>query len=280
MTFIPDIIPKTELSNGTQIFCLQDEEVPLLYEQVQDYVKFGIELHEGDTVLDVGANIGLFSIWMYQQFNKNINVYAFEPVPAIFEVLQANANHFDSEKIKVFPYGLGQTSKVAEFSYHPDATMLSTAHSDDSLELRNQIKQAILRNRKDAPKSYGWLRLLRWVPTFICSALLEKELNSVFQTEQVTCQLRTVSEVLQEQNIDKIDLLKINVEKGELDVLLGIQPQDWQKIEQIVVEVHDLGNRLQEIAALLRKQDFTEMKLEQETMLRGSNMFNLYAWRS
>lgn len=276
---ILNVISKTKLSNSTQIFCLQDEEVPLLYEQVQDYVKFGIELHEGDTVFDVGANIGLFSIWIYQQCNQNINVYAFEPVPAIFEVLQANANLFDSEKIKVFPYGLAQASKVAEFSYHPDATMLSTAHSDDSLELRDQIKRAILRNIKDAPKSYGWLRLLRWVPRFICSALLERELNSVFQAEQVTCQLRTISEVLQEQNIDKINLLKINVEKDELDVLHGIQPQDWQKIEQIVVKVHNLGNRLQKIAALLRDQGFAEMELTQETMLRGSNMFNLYAWR-
>lgn len=277
---MPTMIPETKLSNGTPIFCLQDEEVPLLYEQVQDYVKYGIELHEGDIVFDVGANIGLFSLWTYQQCDKKVNIYAFEPISAIFEVLQANANRFDAEKIKVFPCGLAQESKEAEFADHPDATMLSTAYQDDSLELRNQIKYAILRNIKDAPKSYGWLRLLRWVPTFICSLLLERELDSVFQTEQVICQLRTVSEILEEQKIDKIDLLKINVEKGELDVLLGIQAQDWRKIEQIVVEVHDLEDRLQKITTLLKKPGFTAIKVAQETMLRGSNLFNLYAWRS
>ena len=276
---MPTIIPETKLPDGTQIFCLQEEEVPVLYEQVRDYVKYGIELHEGNIVFDVGANIGLFSLWAYQECDRNVNIYAFEPIPAIFEVLQANANRFDAEKIKVFPCGLAHESKETEFAYHPDATMLSTAYQDDSLELRNQIKQAILRNIKDAPKSYGWLRLLRWVPTFVRSRLIEGELNSVFETEQVTCQLKTISEILQEQKIDRIDLLKIDVEKSEFDVLLGIEPQDWQKIEQIAVEVHNLEHRLQKITALLEKQGFTEIKVVQRTMFKGSNLFNLYAWR-
>ena len=273
-------IPETKLPDGTQIFCLQEEEVPVLYEQVQDYVKYGIKLHEGDVVFDVGANIGLFSLWTYRECDRNVNIYAFEPIPAIFEVLQANANRFDAEKIKVFPCGLSQESKETKFAYHPDATMLSTAYQDDASELRNQIKQAILRNIKDAPKSYGWLRLLRWVPTFVRSRLIEGELNSVFETEQVTCQLKTISEILQEQKIDRVDLLKIDVEKSEFDVLLGIQPQDWQKIEQIVVEVHNIEHRLKKITALLKEQGFTKIKVAQRTMFRGSNLFNLYARRS
>ncbi|MBE9046003.1 FkbM family methyltransferase [Pleurocapsales cyanobacterium LEGE 10410] len=274
---MPTTIAETKLPNGTEVFCLRDQEVPVLYEQIQDYIKYGIELDEGDIVFDVGANIGLFSLWTYQKCHKNVNIYAFEPIPAVFEVLQANANRFDSEKIKVFPCGLAEESKTVEFAYHPNATMLSSAYQDDLPELQNQLQQTIVRNLKNAPKSLRWLR---WLPPFIRSLLIQNELDKAFQTERVSCQLRTISEILQEHEVDRIDLLKIDVEKGELNVLWGINPEDWHKIKQIAIEVHDLEHRLQKITALLREQGFTEIEVAQETMLKGSNLFNLYAWRS
>lgn len=271
------IIPETQLPDGTTVYCLIENEVPVLYEQVQDYIKYGIELQVGDVVFDVGANIGLFSLWTYQKCHKNVNIYAFEPIPAIFEVLQANAKRLDAEKIEVFPCGLGRESKTVEFAYHPNATMLSTAYRDDLPELQNQLKDTVVRNIKNASESLRWLR---WFPPFIRSMLIQNKLNKAFQTEQVTCQLRTISEILQEHKIDRIDLLKIDVEKGELDVLEGINPEDWHKIKQLAIEVHDLEHRLQKIIALLREKGFTEIEVAQETMFEGSNLFNLYAWRS
>ena len=273
---MPTIIPETQLPNGMKIFCLREEEVPVLYEQIQDYIKYEIKLHEGDLVFDVGANIGLFALWAYQKCQKNVNIYAFEPIPAIFNVLQANAQRFDSEKIKVFPCGLSQESKSITFAYHPNATMLSTAYQEDLSELQNQLKQAVIRNIKEAPKSVRWLR---WFPSFLRSLLIQNRLETAFQIERITCQLKTISEIIQEHQIERIDLLKIDVEKSELDVLLGIEAQDWQKIEQIVVEVHDLEHRLQKITTLLKEHGFSEIKVEQEPMLKGSNLFNLYAWR-
>lgn len=269
-------ISETQLPNGMKIFCLQQKEVKILYEQVKEYVKYGIELHEGATVFDVGANIGLFSLWAYQKCNENINIYAFEPIPAIFNVLQANAQRIDSEKIKVFPCGLSNKSKSVTFAYHPNATMLSSVSEEDFSELKTQLKQSLLRNIKEAPQSFSWLR---YFPLFLRSKIIQKRLDTAFQTEQVTCQLKTISEIIQENAIEQIDLLKIDVEKSELDVLLGIEYQDWQKIKQIVVEVHDLEARLDKIATLLKEHGFGEIKVEQEPILKGSNLFNLYAWR-
>ena len=134
----------------------------------------------------------------------------------------------------------------------------------------------ILTLRLNAPKSVRWLR---WLPPFLRSLLIQNKLDLAFQTEQVTCQLKTLSAIVQEHEINKIDLLKIDVEKSELDVLLGIEALDWQKIEQIVVEVHGLENRLQKIENLLKEYGFTEIKVAQESMLKGSNLFNLYARR-
>ena len=274
---MPTIIQETKLSNGLKIFCLQEKGVPGLYEQIQGYIKYGIELREGDIVFDVGANIGLFALWAYQNCHKNISIYAFEPIPAIFNVLQANAQRFDSDKIKVFNCGLSDESKSITFAYHPNATMLSTAYPEDLSELQKQrIKQAIVRNIKYAPKAFRWLR---WFPSFMRSLLIQNRLEKAFQIEQVTCQLKTVSEIIREHNIEQIDLLKIDVEKSELDVLLGIEAQDWQKIKQIVVEVHDLEHRLQKITNLLKEHGLSEIQVEQEPIFHGSNVFNVYAWR-
>jgi FkbM family methyltransferase len=270
------LIPETMLPNGMKIFYLVEDEVPALYKQTQEYFRNGIELHEGDTVFDVGANIGLFTLWVYQLCNKNVSVYAFEPIPAIFEVLQRNAQRFDSEKLRVFPCGLSREAKTMTFAYHPKATVLSNAYPDDSKELRDQLKGAILRNLKDAPPS---IRRFRWLPPFLRPFIFDQKAEKAFQIERVTCQLRTVSDIVREHDIQRIDLLKVDVEKSELDMFLGIEEQDWPKLKQVVVEVHDLDGRVEKIAALLKEHGLSEITVEQEPFFKGSNLFNLYAKR-
>ncbi|BAZ25546.1 methyltransferase [Kalymmatonema gypsitolerans NIES-4073] len=97
--------------------------------------------------------------------------------------------------------------------------------------------------------------------------------------EQVTCQLRTVSEIIREYDVQQIDLLKVDVERSELDVLLGIEEQDWQKIKQVVMEVHNLDGRIEKITALLKEHGLSEITVEQEPFLKGYENFNLYALR-
>ena len=270
------LIPETTLATGMKIFCLRQEEVPILYEQIQDYFKNGIEVHEGDTVFDVGANIGLFTLWTYQLCNKNVSVYAFEPIPAVFEVLRCNAQRFDPEKLRVFPCGLSQESKTITFAYHPNATALSNAYPEGAKESREQLKGAILRNLKDAPP---FLRWLRWFPAFLRPFILDQQSGKAFQIELVTCQLRTLSDMVREQNVQQIDLLKVDVEKSELDVFLGIEEQDWPKVKQVVVEVHDLDGRVEKIASLLKANGLSKITVEQEPLFKGSNIFSLYALR-
>ncbi len=71
----------------------------------------------------------------------------------------------------------------------------------------------------------------------------------------------------------------MDVEKSELDVLLGIEEPDWQIIKQVVVEVHDLDSRVEKITALLKEHGFSKITVEQEPIFKGSKIFNLYALR-
>jgi len=197
-------------------------------------------------------------------------------MPATFEVLQRNVQRLNLEKIKLFTCGLSQHSQTMTFAYYPNSTGWSTIYPDDSKEQRDLIKKVALNNLNEAPRS---IRRLRWLPPFLRSLIIENKLEKAFQMEQVTCQLRTLSEIISEQNIRQIDLLKVDVERSELDVLLGIEDRDWQKIKQIVMEVQDLDRRVEKITALLKEQGFSKITVEQEPFLNGYENFNLYALR-
>lgn len=53
------------------------------------------------------------------------------------------------------------------------------------------------------------------------------------QQQQIQCELCTVSQVLLQQSLPHIDLLKVDVERAELEVLEGIVVEDWPKIKQV-----------------------------------------------
>jgi hypothetical protein len=91
--------------------------------------------------------------------------------------------------------------------------------------------------------------------------------------------MRLLSQFVADRDIEHIDLLKIDVEKAELDVLLGIEDEDWGKIRQVIVELHDLEGRLKTITALLKQKGLTEITVEQPRTLVGSNIFNVFAAR-
>jgi FkbM family methyltransferase len=267
---------ETKLPNNKAIFCLDQLEANLVYDQIQEYFKHGIEIYPGDTVVDVGANIGLFALGVYWQLQGQVKVYSFEPIPTIFQVLEANVQRHSTGQIQAFPYGLSQSSCQMTFAYHPHGSALSTAYPEGNSEQKQEFKRIILRNFKDAP---GPFQLLLYLPPFLRSWAIDALLNYYFQAELVECQLKTLSEVIEECSLSSIDLLKIDVEKSELDVLLGLSDSDWPKIKSLVIEIHDRDDRLTTVKNLLQKQGFGRITVEQEPLFQGSTLYNVYALR-
>jgi FkbM family methyltransferase len=268
------------LSDGKEIFCLNKNEATWVYQEVQGYLKHGIKLKPDDTVFDVGANIGMFTLYLNGLFNQSINVYAFEPIPVIFDTLAQNVQRHNPDRLKAFCCGLAQESKWVEFDFYPDATTISSvshsAHGTDPHSMQHLAKEVLLRHPEHAPFPGN---LLRWVPSFVRSHLIDRAFRTQTAVQRVNCQLRTLSEVVRENNIAQIDLLKIDVEKSEMEVLLGIEPADWQKIQQIVLEVHDVDHRLDQVTTLLKRHGLKIAAIEQEPLFKGSEVFNLYAMR-
>jgi len=259
----------TQLSDGTRVFCLRPNEAKVLDSHIEGYMNHGIQVRPGDTVFDVGANIGLFGVRMAQRCSGDIRLFAFEPIPAIRACTIKNLELW--ERVTVLPFGVSSEHGEATFTYYPNAPSLSTSKNEDWDHQDGAFEEAVAGNTRNAPMWYA-----RWVPGFLAGPIanyLRKD------TVEVHCELVTLSEVIDEHNVDKIDLLKIDCEGAEEDSLLGLRPDHWSLIDQAVVEVHDIDGRLERIVAMLTENGLTELVIEKEDALQNTLLSNVYAHR-
>jgi FkbM family methyltransferase len=267
------------LPNGMVVSCLQKHEVLLVNLEVQGYLSNGIRLKPGDTVFDVGANIGLFGLAAYERCERNFRLYAFEPVKAVCDLLRANVRRNGAElQSKVLDFGFSHSAGSIGFAFYPRSPVLSTAYPDREADLQ-QVQDIILNNllhRDDAPLA---LRCCRWLPRSLLVPVLRYGLRRQLYAEAITCEMRTLSQFVREEGIERIDLLKIDVEKAELDVFRGIEAGDWSKIQQVIVEIHDIDHRVDVMMALLLQYGLTEISIEQPFSLKDTNIYTIFAKR-
>ncbi|MGH7832000.1 MAG: phosphopantetheine-binding protein, partial [Candidatus Binatia bacterium] len=164
-----------------------------------------------------------------------------------------------------FNCGLSDEAKRKAFTFFPGFSLLSGFYADAQAE--KQVVKTFMINQQKA----GISEMTELVEQ--ADAILEERFNpQTFNTE-----LRKLSSVIEQENIERIDLLKINVEKSELDVLNGIKDQDWPKIKQIVLEV-DVKENLPTITSLLESHGY-EYVVEQDNLLKGTTLCYVYAIR-
>jgi FkbM family methyltransferase len=66
------------------------------------------------TVLDIGANLGYYSVYFSKWVGNEGVVYAVEPVEAVRNVLKKNVKNI--KNIKIIPYALGESNKDIEIA--------------------------------------------------------------------------------------------------------------------------------------------------------------------
>src|SRR6185503_20845786 len=74
-----------ELPNGMMIVYRNKNETDFMFKKIfedESYLRHQIKLDPGACVFDVGANIGLFSLFV-GQVCKSARIYAFEPLPPL-----------------------------------------------------------------------------------------------------------------------------------------------------------------------------------------------------
>jgi natural product biosynthesis luciferase-like monooxygenase protein/FkbM family methyltransferase len=208
------------------------------------YLKHGIVYEDGDVIFDVGANIGLFTLFARRKCPA-ARIYSFEPLPPNFELLRTNVTRH-SANAQLFNYGISNSSTIANFTFYPEAAGLSgrTAHSagdkeDTKAIVADWIHNAARENDQD----------------LLPQSQLDELLNEYLRGETFNCPVKTLSDVIRELDVERIDLLKIDVEGSEFDVLSGIEDEDWPCIKQIAIEVHSRAI-LNRITSLLEARGF------------------------
>jgi FkbM family methyltransferase len=230
---------KIELPNGLQCYSLNQRETGFIFSEIfsqQQYTRHNIVVHPGDCIFDIGANIGLFVLFM-NQMQSDLRIFAFEPIKPIFEVLSGNVRLHNLENVSAFNHGLGSENDAERlFTFFPNMPGNST--------------------EKPAEKTVQKEVMLE--------AIGQEQVDFFYQSTQTIGEIKTLARVIKDLAIEAIDLLKIDVEGDELAVIQGIEPDDWSKVKQVVAEVHDIDDRLQHFQDLLKTYGF---KVETEKTL-------------
>ncbi|HEY3324116.1 MAG TPA: amino acid adenylation domain-containing protein [Planctomycetota bacterium] len=254
------------LPNGLTVAHLNRNETEYLYREifeVKAYEKYGIRFRDNARIVDVGANIGLFSLFAAQAC-RNPVIYACEPSPSVCRLLRKNLKQHGINA-KVFRCGISNRDGNAPFTFFKGFSLFSGLYADRQAE--QDVVKKYLQNQSQAES--GMAELARDA---------DELLDGRFESEQFDVPLRTISGLIADEAIEQIDLLKINAEKSEADVLDGIAAKDWPRIRQIVMEVDSDAN-LDAIVPLLEAHGY-EIVVEQDPLLADTSLRYVYAIRS
>lgn len=204
-------------------------------------------LEKGDCFVDIGANIGLFSLYASKKIGTNGEVLAFEPAGTTYKRLQENVVLNDMKNIRPFRLGLSEKNEILELNV-----------SSDGHEAWN---------------------------TFVPST------DNKFSTKE-RVQVQAFDHFLQEQavDVDRISLIKLDVEGFEINVLKGAtNVLSGQNAPAFLVEFTDdnaisAGNCCHELYKFLVRYNYfwytydsTQKKLQDEPMRLNYPYNNLIA---
>ena len=167
---------KIRLNDGTPIYCIKRNEAFVLQQHIYGYLKNCAQFEDGDTIIDIGANIGLLGLTLSKKY-KNIKIHAFEPMPNIFSVLQKNVQVSSNINYKVYPIGISNKKKDLVFTYYPNSPALSTSNPEIWNDHKKKFFSAVKGNLLNFKKKKWWINLI----TFFLVPLIAKFLthNSV-----------------------------------------------------------------------------------------------------
>jgi FkbM family methyltransferase len=254
---------QARLPNGAPFYYYNKLEMLYLYDEIftgNDYIHELIDYHDGNVVVDVGANIGLFTYFVSQQC-RDARIYSFEPIPDLMEVLKKNVDLIEGHEVRLFNCGLANESTSAEFYFLPHCTARSTMHIkgsplDMTTEGRAHAKETTLQIFREVPHT-ALARTLAFLPGWARGVLAQLTMKLHAKSKRVTCSLITLSQFIAENDIEAIDLLKIDAEGCEGDILDGIAERDRARIRQMIVEVHQYhGDVFDHVVSLIDQHGF------------------------
>ncbi len=222
-TFVADAdgLHRTALPGGLELHCRNPAEARFMIEECfggQGFDIAGLDLPADACVVDAGANIGVFSLAALA-VAPDATVLAFEPIPAVFALLERNAAG-TAGRVVGMQCALGESEGDADFTWYPQLSILSGRHADGAADARTV--RAFLGHEAGAA-----------VPGAMLGDIAEARLHA----ERVRCPVTTLSAAIRQHGLRRIDLLKIDVEGDEAAVLAGLEDAHWPLVDRLLIEV-------------------------------------------
>ncbi len=224
-----------------------DADTRYIYDEVfgsQIYHHSEFRIPNNPTIMDVGANIGLFTLWAHQKYQPQ-TIYCYEASPRTFAYLSDNIARLVDRKV----------TAVTAFN----RAMASAA--GETLVLHQSTEVSGISTLLDRSK-------VSWIEKAFASDRLE--------THEVMTS--TLSAEIEANRLAVVDILKIDVEGYFLEVLKGIDPTDFPKIRNIVAEVDYLpetGIAPDAIEKILKQRGYKTDCFDRSQQ----NNLTFYAWR-
>lgn len=269
-------LEQTSLPDGRRIYCVNPYEVDFSVHEIfnDDLATHGIDLPPDGVFLDVGANIGLFSLHLLD-LCPEARVYAYEPMPEAFAALERNL----AGRAQAFALGLGAEPGTASFDYFPGITALSSCHGAVSAEMVRGLRQ-ILAGQPVVATDTGELdEIVARTGARERAAADPAAMDRLFASSRVEARIDTLSRQIHQHGLSRIDLLKIDTEGAEKDVLAGLDPADRACIRQMVVEVHLGKEETERMAAQLQGWGYATSQSPHPLAKQGAPVFHIYAKR-
>ncbi|KAL2170274.1 hypothetical protein VTG60DRAFT_5050 [Thermothelomyces hinnuleus] len=222
-----------ELGPDFSVYIGAERDARFIYKEIyHDHCYDVAPLSSNPFIIDAGANIGLFTLYMKAKY-PSARVLAFEPVPQIFDLYRRNlALHgVPARDVDAPCCALGSGPEAARpLTYFPNAPGNSTFVPGEKELLRKALPQEHYQRMID---------------------------RSSAGATQVPVPVERLSRFLDAYpDLERVDLLKVDVESWELDVLRGVDDRHWKLVRNVAVEVSELSGLREDIEALLRSKGF------------------------
>lgn len=208
-----DFVEWEKQKRSTELIELESDEVL--------FQKEFSNIEKGWTVVDVGARVGYYTIRAGLLVESSGKVLSIEPHPETYRVLKMNIELYRLNNVIPVCKAVGnKTGKVKLYEgMGSGATSVVSSRPLYSLD---------------------WNRLQRWLE-FVKS----RDILKIFRKTRVPVEyvpMDTLDRIVKEKNVEKIDLIKVDVQGAELDVLKGSHNVLKKDKPRLLVEVHPSWN--------------------------------------
>lgn len=175
-----------------------------------DDIYRNFNINDLDTVIDIGANVGLFAKYMYSKGSNRVILVEANPN------LESNIKNMlddDYNRSSVYLSPIFSEKKKVTFNYSSSNSAIGSIAFDSSMGL-----------------DYDSL------------------------TNQMELETITLDEIIEKENLERISLLKCDIEGGEYDLIPSLTDKQMSMIDKFMIEIHSNNNN--QIQPILDKLEY------------------------